>query len=305
MGVEPVAAPQALMGMISAAGGRSGVDFDYLLQTAIRESSLNPAARAATSTATGLFQFLESSWLEVMKTEGPRLGYGAYADAISVTADGDYAVADKTMRQKILALREDPGIASDLAAAFTRNNGDYLTAQFGRRPSAGELYIAHFLGARGAAKLFEAGLADPEQSAAKLFARQAKANPTIFYEKGRERSIREVYLSLVDKHRGPTATAAFAAQQMAGTARSAGPLAYAPLAGTVSPLALPDGSELASPAPTGPGPTGPGPTGPLARSEATAPTGAIPSRFGPADASALLQAERAPAPRVLMTQAGQ
>lgn len=222
MGVEPVSVPKSLVAAFSAAGQKSGVDFDYLLHTAIRESGLNPNAKAPTSSATGLFQFLDNTWLEVMKTEGPALGYGKYADQITATADGDFTVADGKTRSAILDLRRDPGIASDLAAAYTRSNGEYLQQRFGRMPSAGELYIAHFLGARGAETLFTAGLSNPEQAAAPLFPRQAKANATIFYEGGKARSVREVYKSLVAQHMGlppPTADAGFAAQQLASAGR--------------------------------------------------------------------------------------
>jgi hypothetical protein len=233
MGVQPITVPPGLAYVLNTAGERNGVDFDYLLQTAIRESSLNPKAKAQTSSATGLFQFIESTWLEVMKSDGPRLGYQQYADAIAVSADGDYTVADKQLRQEILKLREDPQVAADLAAAFTRNNGTYLHQRFGRMPSAGELYIAHFLGAKGAEKMFVAGLADPDQVAAKLFPRQAKANPTIFYDREGARTIREVYKSLVAKHGAvaPPTSAGFAAQQLV----SSPPTASAPpAAGPVS-----------------------------------------------------------------------
>jgi hypothetical protein len=216
MGVLPVSVPRNLATALNAAGQRSGVDFNYLLQTAIRESSLNPSAKAATSTATGLFQFLESTWLEVMKEEGPRLGYQRYADAITATSDGDYVITDRALREEVLALREDPQIAADLAAAFTRNNGAYLQQRFGRMPSPGELYIAHFLGAKGAETMFTAGLAEPDQLAAALFPRQAKANPTIFYDDGKARTIRQVYRVLVARHEGaPAASPNFTVQQMA------------------------------------------------------------------------------------------
>lgn len=218
MGVLPVSVPRSVATALNAAGQRNGVDFNYLLQTAIRESSLNPTAKASTSTATGLFQFLESTWLEVMKEEGPRLGYGQYADAIAVTSDGDYSITDRALRKEVLALREDPQIAADLAAAFTRNNGTYLQERFGRMPSPGELYIAHFLGARGAEAMFTAGLSDPDQVAAKLFPRQAKANRAIFYAEGKARTIREVYRALVARHDGtPAVSTSFAAQQIAET----------------------------------------------------------------------------------------
>ncbi|WP_375450539.1 transglycosylase SLT domain-containing protein [uncultured Devosia sp.] len=214
MGVQPIAVPQSLAYVLTSAGDRNGVDFDYLLQTAMRESSLDPQAKAQTSSAVGLFQFLESTWLQVMKEEGPRLGYQQYANAIEKTGDG-YQVSDPQARAQILKLREDPQIAADLAAAFTKSNGDYLSAKFGRQPSAGELYIAHFLGAQGAEKMFDAGLSNPDQIAAYLFPRQAQANKTIFYDDGQPRTIRQVYRALVSKHEIGGPSAQFAAQQMA------------------------------------------------------------------------------------------
>lgn len=216
MGVQPISVPQSLAYVLTAAGDRNGVDFDYLLQTAMRESSLNPQAKAQTSSAVGLFQFLESTWMQVMKEEGPRLGYGDIANNIERSSDGDYFVRDPATRAEILKLREDPQIASDLAAAFTKSNGDYLSQRFGRMPSAGELYIAHFLGAQGAERMFTAGLQDPDQVAADLFPKQAAANRSIFYADGHARTIREVYRALVSKHEGGGASAPFVAQQMAG-----------------------------------------------------------------------------------------
>jgi hypothetical protein len=267
MGVQPISVPQSLAYVLNSAGTKSGVDFDYLLQTAIRESSLNPTAKASTSSATGLFQFLESTWLQVMKDEGPRLGYQSYADAITETKDGDFVIKDPTLRTEVLKLREDPQIAADMAAAFTKNNGAYLYGKFGRMPSPGELYIAHFLGPQGAEKMFTAGLADPDQIAAKLFPKQAKANPSIFYDDGQARTIRQVYRSLVQKHEGGGADAAFAAQQLAGDPANPAPLAFGP--GAKWPEAQP-----------------------------------LPSRFGPDDMSftGLFSNENAPVqPRVLMS----
>jgi hypothetical protein len=226
MGVSPIAVPQGLAYVLNSAGDKSNVDFDYLLQTAIRESSLNPEAKAQTSSAVGLFQFLESTWLQVMKEQGPRLGYQQYSDAISVDSGGDYVIRDKGLRQEILALREDPQIAADMAAAFTQSNGAYLEARFGKHPSPGELYIAHFLGPQGADRLFRAGLENPDQVAATLFPRQAKSNPQIFYSGGEPRTIRELYRALVAKHvAAPGAVAGaddpkFATQQLAQSAES-------------------------------------------------------------------------------------
>ncbi len=222
MDVQPITVPQSLAYVLNTAGDKSDVDFNYLLKTAMRESSLNPSAKAPSSSAVGLFQFLDSTWLQVMKEQGPRLGYQQYADAITKDSSGDYVVKDKKLRTEILKLREDPQIAADMAAAFTKSNGEYLEAKFGRMPSPGELYIAHFLGPQGAEKLFNAGLKDPDQVAAKLFPNQARANPQIFYDGKHPRTIREVYKALVAKHNAieaaplPDADPAFTAQQIAG-----------------------------------------------------------------------------------------
>ena len=200
MSVDAIQVPQSLVPVLTRAGDRSGVDFDYLVQTAFRESSFNPAAKASSSSAVGLFQFLDSTWLEVMKQEGGRLGYGNYARAIHRDSSGKYTVGDRTLRDEILSLRNDPQIASDLAAAYTKRNGEYLSSRFGRPPSPGELYIAHFLGARGAERLFVAGLENPDQIAASLFPVQAEANPGIFFGASGPRTIRQVYRTLVETY---------------------------------------------------------------------------------------------------------
>lgn len=217
MGVQPISVPRSLATVLNAAGERNGVDFDYLLQTAVRESSLDPQAKARTSSAVGLFQFLESTWLQVLKEQGPRLGYGDLAAQIERTGAGNYVVSDPARKAEILKLREDPQMAADLAAAFTKTNGDYLRQKFGRMPSAGELYIAHFLGAQGAERMFNAGLQNPDQIAADLFPRQADSNRAIFYTDGQPRTIREVYRVLVAKHEAGEGNSGFAAQQLAGT----------------------------------------------------------------------------------------
>lgn len=158
----------------------------------------------------------------MVKEQGPRLGYGQYADAITRDFEGDYTIKNKAQRTQILALREDPQMAADMAAAFTQSNGAYLESKFGKMPSAGELYIAHFLGPQGAEKLLRAGLENPAQIAAKLFPKQAKANPTLFYDGSQPRSIEQLYRVLVAKHVGASQAVTpvaddpkFTAQQLA------------------------------------------------------------------------------------------
>ncbi|PLX37107.1 MAG: lytic transglycosylase [Hyphomicrobiales bacterium] len=191
----------------ATASQTTGTSFDYLLRTAERESSLNPGARASTSSAAGLFQFIESTWLETMKESGAEFGLGKYAAQIQRTRNGSYRVADADMRQEILSLRHDPKVSSYMAAAYTQKNAESLTSQLGRQPSAGELYIAHFLGARGAEKLITLAESAPNASAAAKFPKQASANRSIFYNSnGSARSASDVYAELVSKHQGAATT---------------------------------------------------------------------------------------------------
>jgi len=193
------AAPQ-IAGAIRQAARSTGVSFEYLLTTAKIESNLNPTARASTSSAKGLYQFIDQTWLATMKTTGASLGYGRYADAISRTADGRYEVADSNMRAAIMQLRNDPATSAMLAGAFTRANAGEVAAAVGRQPTDGELYMAHFLGSAGAGKLIGAAISQPGESAAALFPQAATANQSIFYDRsGRARSASEVYAVLASR----------------------------------------------------------------------------------------------------------
>jgi hypothetical protein len=129
-----------------------------------------------------------------MKQAGPALGYGRYADAITRTASGRYEVNDPAMRSEILKLRYDPTANAVIAGAFTKANAAILTNKLGRPPSEGELYIAHFLGAGGAARLITLAANGPGASTADYFGHAAPANAPIFYDwaTGAARSLAQV-----------------------------------------------------------------------------------------------------------------
>lgn len=189
-----IAAPAGtVQAAIANAAQTTSVDFNYLLAQAEVESAMNPDARAATSSATGLYQFIDSTWLNTVKKHGHRFGLGGVADQIDVTASGSATVADPTRREAILALRNDPGIASLMAAGLAEDNRAHLIPILGRQPSHGELYLAHFLGAGGAGRFLSELQSDPGQSAPDLFARPAAANRGIFYAAdGSPRSLAQV-----------------------------------------------------------------------------------------------------------------
>jgi hypothetical protein len=197
---------------------KTGAGFDYLLKTAQRESSLEPDAKAKTSSATGLFQFIEQTWLSMVKQEGPKQGLSGYADAISETGGGRLTVADPVAREKILELRKDPQVAAVMAGALTQKNREQLAGALGRQPHAGELYMAHVLGARGASDLIKTAAADPTRAAAKDFPEAAAANRGIFFDKaGRARSAQEVYGVLAASHANTQLAASATVTQTAST----------------------------------------------------------------------------------------
>jgi hypothetical protein len=185
---------------IRSASQTTGISFDYLMKTALRESALNPTAQAQTSSARGLFQFLDTTWLQTVKDDGPTFGLTAQANQIERTADGQYVVRDPMVRAQILKMRDNPEIASTMAGAFSRRNAAEIQGVLGRQPTSGELYIAHFLGASGAKRFLSLRAANPNASAVSAFPEAARANKSIFYGSNGARSVDDVYRVLVGKH---------------------------------------------------------------------------------------------------------
>ena len=172
---------------IRNAAKETGADFGYLLKTAQRESGMDPAAKASTSSATGLFQFTDGTWLSMVDRYGEKYGL--------ISEDG------KLSKAEILAKREDPRLAALMAGELANENSVILSNGIGREPNGQELYIAHFLGPKGAVDLINAVKNEADQSATDLFPAAARANPSIFKDDlGRPRTVSEVYSDLVGKH---------------------------------------------------------------------------------------------------------
>jgi hypothetical protein len=197
-GIDPSGA--RIAGAIKQAANSTRTSFEYLLATAKMESNFNPSAKASTSSARGLFQFIDQTWLGTVKEAGAQLGYGNYAAAITKSS-GTYSVSDPAARSTILKLRDDPEAASAMAGVLTQSNSFKLTGKIGRRPTDGELYMAHFMGVGGAAKLIANAEDNPQASGARLFPNAAAANRSIFYERGgRARNVSEVYSELTKRY---------------------------------------------------------------------------------------------------------
>jgi 3,4-dihydroxy 2-butanone 4-phosphate synthase/GTP cyclohydrolase II len=177
---------------IRQAAQATGVDFAYLLAQGHIESGLNPDARARTSSARGLFQFIESTWIASYQRNAAR-----------------YRLEARPSRAALLVLRDDPLVASMLAAADALDNAAAERRVLGRTPNATELYLAHFLGSGGAVRFLTASRRAPATSAVALFPRQAQANRAIFHDRdGTERSLSEVLQAVDAKVKNGLATTA-------------------------------------------------------------------------------------------------
>jgi len=211
----------AVVTALKNAAAATGSDFHYLLGTAIRESSLKTNAQSSTSSAGGLFQFLDQTWLGLVKNHGAKYGLSSMAGAINIAPDGRYHAATDADRQAILALKKDPQISALMAGEYARSAQSTMEASLGRPVCGGELYAAHFLGADSACKLIRASQSAPGANAAQLFPQAAAANRGVFFHAdGSAKSVREVYDWALQQP-GGTAPAAPAISAAAGDAPAA------------------------------------------------------------------------------------
>jgi soluble lytic murein transglycosylase-like protein len=86
-----------IAGAIKQAANTTGTSFEYLLATAKMESDFNPTAGASTSSAHGLYQFIDQTWLGTVK-EGQR----------SRGATGDHEAARRSHRRFLDGGGSDP-----------------------------------------------------------------------------------------------------------------------------------------------------------------------------------------------------
>ena len=199
--ISPVALTRESRDALHRASAATGMPFDYLVRTAIRESGLDRDARAATSSARGMFQFIENTWLAMIRKSGHKYGLGAAVAAIRDLGGGRYDVPDRQMRTHILDMRANAGLSALMAAEYGRENAAILHRALGRMPDEGEVYLAHFLGARGATQLIRLAEKAPHTLASTVFPAQARANRAIFYAAdGSARSVGEVRDVLTGKY---------------------------------------------------------------------------------------------------------
>lgn len=184
------AAPEEIHNFINSAAQRLGVNPEYLTNLAYAESSFDPNAQASSSSAGGLFQFIDSTWIATVRKHGEIAGI----DASNMT------------RNQLLSLKFDPRINSLMGAAYAADNQRELEGLLDREIRPADLYAMHFLGRTGGKNFIANYEAEPNAIAANLVgSRVANANESIFYRGGdrsKPRTMAEVYSLLGFKVNG-------------------------------------------------------------------------------------------------------
>ena len=192
--LQSAGAPQDVLKAIKQASETTGVNFDYLVNQARTESSFRTDVTAKTSSATGLYQFIDQTWLGTVFKHGSKHGLEDMVGHIKQDYQGRFYVTEDALKKEILNLRKDPEIASLMAAEFASDNSDYLKAKTGSDSTSTDLYLAHFLGAGGASKFIKAMQETPYRPAAFLLPSAASANKNIFYNTdGSPKSLNDIY----------------------------------------------------------------------------------------------------------------
>jgi hypothetical protein len=188
--------PRWIVGTILRVSELTDSDPAYMMALADKESSFLPANKASTSSAEGLFQFITSTWLEAVRSFGPKHGLIMEAQAIEGVA-GQLTITDNAMREHILGLRRNPYIAGLMAAEMMQRDKAKIEKRLGRKLSRSEFYMSHFFGVDSASKFIALVDDTPKKSAESVFPKAAKANRSLFYtkegKKTRQLSVAEVY----------------------------------------------------------------------------------------------------------------
>ena len=186
--------PEFILAAVDEASQSTGVSFTYLMNKAATESNFKTDAKAKTSSATGLYQFIDRTWLDMVDRYGEKYGLTKEAEAITRDSSGKMKVTDKATKKDILALRNDPRLSALMAGEYAAENRRYLEGELGRKVGDTDLYLAHFLGAGGAENFLKGLAENPNGKAASYVPAAAGANHNIFYDKsGKARSLQQVY----------------------------------------------------------------------------------------------------------------
>lgn len=189
--------PEPVSRAIRDAASKTSISWLTLKAIAAMESTFDPNARAKTSTASGLYQFIDSTWIHAVDEHASKHGYGYLAEAIGRDKKGRPVVEPRSRRQ-IMQLRRDPNFAAAMGAEWLKAERDFLKERLGREPKDVEMYIMHLMGRRSGARFLELLEQSPNAMPHSHFEQAVAANPELFGTGDKRRSFRGVmnHLSL-------------------------------------------------------------------------------------------------------------
>lgn len=221
----PIKVRRHIVETIVRAARETGADPVLLMAIADKESSFATEVKAKTSSATGLFQFIEKTWLQVVRDFGAKHDLAQEAKAI-VWAGDSLVVDNDKERERILDLRRDPYLSAVMAAEMLNRDRMRIARRIGRDLTHGETYLAHFLGPDGAERFMAQMVSAPKSSAAELLPKPAAANKSIFFvqEEGKAKA-----LSMAEVHSKFESMMGARLARYRNVQRVATPLAFAPV----------------------------------------------------------------------------
>lgn len=168
---------------IISAAQKTEYDPAMLLTMAWFESKMDAKVNNKVSSALGLFQFTEGTWIETIYKYGEKHGLNNYVNAITKDDNGKYHVKNKNDLNYILALRNNPKVSAIMAAETMKNNQNFVENKLGQKIQDKDAYLIHVLGAVGAAKFFDNLQKRPSAPVSLLFPVAVKKNPHLFIKK--------------------------------------------------------------------------------------------------------------------------
>lgn len=178
----------------------TGIEFGLMMELTAVESGFRSTAKAKTSSAKGLQQFIDRTWLNMVHQYGHKYGLGSYAEQITYYKD-DYGrdtpiIENPIVHRQVLEMKNNPRLSALMAGDFALENKAKLSCFLKKDIARTDLYIAHFLGPNDAVLFLEGLQKNPDGSAADMFPEAADANKPIFFNwRGKDRSFREIYES--------------------------------------------------------------------------------------------------------------
>jgi len=186
--------PSPIVGAIRMASIKNNFDFAYMMELAETESSFRYNIKSKSSSAKGLYQFIETTWLTMLRKHGAKY-----------KLDNEAQTYNPIIEKELIALRSNPRLSALISVDFQKINLNrekcYLQD---REISRTDLYLSHFLGINDSIVFLQQLKKTPKAIAADSFTAAAKYNKYIFYNRKKHISkspsdMQEVYNKLGKK----------------------------------------------------------------------------------------------------------